>query len=213
MKNTFDELEFFMNGSFVITFLSVIVAILSVSDSGSHIVAATIQQTQSPFSELIKLAFFSFGWIIPAFWLDVSISSSGEEVKIARGNTWVDGKYVSIETRYTTGKMTPGDPELAELISLFWLITYPFGYMYISYFYKNNLVITGFKNLDFALIIIIIPIIIITLGFKLVPMLKNTTHPTIIGIIKGWKIAIGICGLNLVFWLTYIIGKWLFLST
>jgi hypothetical protein len=107
---------------------------------------------------------FYLGWFLPAIVLFADITKDREETRTATGSGFSSfGDYIPMHTEIQTGKIIEGNPEVVLFIFQLWLTCFPIGYLYFSLLNSiGKFSITGFPNLDSALVFLVVPLIVIS---------------------------------------------------
>jgi hypothetical protein len=134
-------------------------------------------------------------WLNPALVLFGAIAMDRDQTKTIRG--WVGSQSVTLDI--PTGKIIPGNPEVAALIGLFWTLVFPVGYFYFP--------VLRDPSVNLLLGKILVPIALVAAAFYAAARMRDEATRFWKGLLRAWICILGLAALDLIGWLIYAAGR------
>ncbi|QSV55058.1 MAG: hypothetical protein HEP80_15415 [Dolichospermum sp. UKL201] len=170
--------------------------------TGCDAIISTGEKMSFPFPELSQIASWSVMWLCPALGLLILISSNWPETTTGHG---FDGQGNFVTVFVPTGKTIPGSPEAGIYMAILWLVAYPIGYFYYTRIVTLDLSLTGFPNIDWILLIIILPLFLLALICWFIAIISTSESIFCKSLIICWQVLIILASLNLLGWLLFLL--------
>jgi hypothetical protein len=155
-------------------------------------------------------AYVAGGWLVPAFIIWVFCISDYKEKTEIEGS---GSKIGSFRMWVPTGRTIEGNPEVAKYLANFWLVVCPLFSAYYALFTvltKATFSLTGFKNLDWILLCIVFPLILLVLIAKLIDIFSTSSFFICRWLVFIWKLLILLMSANaLIYWVVIPVFSWL----